>query len=142
MRRIGGRNDGDHPGQRDVGQLGAAEPARHIDRPQAALREGVEFGDRQATRPIALGRALHELRRQCVGDGDRLGVVLDDVRGLARPRQGRNALDNALDLALHAHVPLLVLAGRPPVGPLLDLADHEAAGHVGHPVGELDLVAG
>ncbi len=104
---IGGRDDRDHPGQGDVGQLGSAERLGHVDRPQAALREGIELRHRQPPRAVTLRGTLRELCGKPVGNLDRLGVAPDHVRGRARPRQAGDTLGDALELALDAHVRLL-----------------------------------
>ncbi len=89
-RGIGRRDDLDHLGECRIGHLRPAEGLGHVDRPQATLRERVEFGDGPDPLAVALGRILHEFRGQTMGDRDRLGVVLDDVRWRGRPWHRRH----------------------------------------------------
>ena len=109
--RVGSRDDRDHPGQGDVGHVRPAERLGHVDRPQAALRERRRARPPAAaacghaprhpwrTRPPAAGRPRSPRRRS----GSR-GPACSAAAGRARPR-------DALDLALDAHVRLLVRVG-------------------------------
>lgn len=78
-RRVGGRDDLDHLGNRDVGDLGSAKRPRHVDSPKAALGELVQFLKRQAALAIADRRLSGETLGQAMCDPDRLAVIADYV---------------------------------------------------------------
>ncbi|GGC54653.1 hypothetical protein GCM10010994_12000 [Chelatococcus reniformis] len=83
------RDDGDDLCERDVGDTGAAELLRHRDGPESALREAVEFGQRQAPLTVSLGRADAKFGGERAGRGDGGLVGADAQGGLASRRNMR-----------------------------------------------------
>ncbi len=77
---VSGREEPHHLGQGTGAHVGPAVVAGDGYGEQAALRELVQFGGRQAALPVALGGTGGEPLRQPRGGRDRFRVARDDLR--------------------------------------------------------------
>ncbi|EGE61080.1 hypothetical protein RHECNPAF_1260059 [Rhizobium etli CNPAF512] len=103
--RIGCSDDGDHLGERGIGDFRTTIGFRHVDAPETALRIGVELGDRQQPLTVTQGGPDLEARGQRLGDLDRLLVAPDHMRRLDRARTGREGI-GGIDARMDAVIDL------------------------------------
>ena len=91
-RRIARGDDGDHLGQRRMGQARPAIGLGHVDRPDAALRIEVQLAQRKQPLAVAQGGVAGEVGGQILRDADRLVVAGQDMGRGGGQRPGRHRI--------------------------------------------------
>ncbi|MNP11201.1 hypothetical protein D3C76_1033760 [compost metagenome] len=79
-RRVGSGDDGDHPGECGERYLGATIGPWHGDAPQPAVGKCVDDVGGYFAVAVAFGGALAQQPGDLMSDGQRFGVVANDVR--------------------------------------------------------------